>query len=295
MLKVTTSHLKSARLHKRFEQNLKTFPFAFISVLPDSHLEVESLNPESQMADDDDKVEYRYRGIGIEFMNDIPSVLFSIHSEHHNTLLDSVEGSLKVMGADNQFTDIVERLKELDDPGSSEVVTVVLLSVEERGDEPMSLYKFVAGDLQDDPEDFGENWILCKVTFTNDKIHGVIKQSCRERFLSKLDEKLMEKWEEESLLFVVTAAAPTLVESGLYEFQTIEADTQRRGSITERMVFAYRHPSNQQISFNVYEPASPADVDARTGDGSRAPCRFSMAQANPQQPVQGSQVGLNSM
>lgn len=221
---------------------------------------------------------YRHHDMSVEFPKEDSIVRFQIYSGAKS--LDSVNGSFTVMKTDATIADIVKPLDMLNHPESSKIVTVIVMAVTDSSGELLTLYKFSAGDMKDNPESIGENWMLFKVNFTNDQVFEQIQQMCRVNFFKHLEKGLMEKWEEESPLFIVTDAFSIGDTERLFKVKPIKPDLPDSG--TGRKKYAFRHPCSDTMFFHVYEPASPADAVGHCGlasDGSSNSVSFSMAGA----------------
>lgn len=314
ILKLTTSNIKCRKLLERWKEHFKIFPHALISKLPnrqpltgqpshsclpseqlhDGHLDIGTLQAES-LTTDESMASYRYDDMAVEFSKADSTVRFKIHSG--TEILDWVNGSFTVMKTDIAMADLLRPLDILDDPESSKIVTVIVMAATDScSGELLTLYKFAAGEIKDNPESLGENWMLFKVELTNDEVFAEIQELCRQKFFTHLDEGLEEKWEEESPLFIVIASIPINDEKP-FHVEPIEPDFPISG--TERKAYIFRHPESNQLFFKVYEPASPSDVEGYYGsarDGSSNYRSFSMAGAtSPGQYDIETQVRVNTV
>lgn len=181
--------------------------------------------------------------------------------------IDHVQGSAIVEDIPSSDTESVpetiSKILELDRPQDEDhVVTCVIMSVRETNKSVLTLYHLSAGDIECTPKEKEDNWELETVRITNSELYSKIEDRCNQILLFGLDPELQQKWTDNNAIFVVMSHLPG---ADLTDFETINhsipVNTVRDEETgKERKLFKFSHPKNEDICFDVLEPASPVKV-----------------------------------
>lgn len=203
-------------------------------------------------------VKYLHNTVDILVDLDSPAVRFTISPYDQET--QTVVGSLIKQTPLNSFSTSESILYELDNPDDNATVTVTVISVRNEEGLVHSLYRMVAGDLEETPHEIEEsNQRLTCVRLTNDILHRIIKERCQQAFLNTLDSEAEQKWKDEGPMFIVSSAV-NQGEDGRVHINLIPpTDTDNAGE------HIFSHPEQSDIFVRMYEPRSPPGEDFSFG------------------------------
>lgn len=126
-----------------------------------------------------------------------------------------------------------------------------------------TLYKLIAGRIDQDLKPTALKQSVTIETVFNNFMHGQIKSKCEIELLSYLSTTKQKKLEGEMPCFVVAESMP-LSSQHLTNFATIKPFVDEAEG---RLSFKYVHGQNPDLFIQVFEPASPSLVKIQLSKG----------------------------
>ena len=217
--------------------------------------------------DTDKEYVHKRNGISLQLKNSILRI--SAFDEDTRCEVDAVTASFVLELMPEQVSKMISSIEQHHRPSDEKCVTVVATYVKQE-DSIFSLFKFLAGQLDEDecPCITKKTSAVRTVHLLNDSLHNAIVEHCDMNLFQKLPVAVATKWRKESPSFAVSSSMPSLLENGMYEIKGIDP-SERINSLDQR-IFRYAHTKYPKFNFDIREPASPTQTTINLGEGAGA-------------------------
>lgn len=159
------------------------------------------------------------------------------------------------------FIDAEFELYDLDEPDDMQVVTAVVMTARDSHGNVCILYKLIAGEITHTPDIEGTNVRVVTVYFRNDSLYEQITNLCDNKFISRIQESMRPKWNQNCPSFIVTHQIPQYDNDGSI-IRVLPIVPAIPKGYTDAVYYDFLHPANNKVGFRVHEPNSPAGVDS---------------------------------